>query len=107
MAELSAHAPMVRGRGAGGRGKGSRSAQRKGEAQQATAAGLDLLRVLGWLVLHDASVPDEPDGSIDHVLAGPSGVYVVNTVGWSGPISTDSGAAASGWSSGLSSSCIQ
>jgi hypothetical protein len=87
MAELSAHAPSVRGRGAGGRGKGSRSAQRKGEDQQATAAGLDLLRVLGWLVLHDASVADDPDCSIDHVLAGPSGVYVVNTVGWPGPIS--------------------
>jgi hypothetical protein len=86
MAELSAHAPAVRGRGAGGRGKGSRSAQRKGEAQQATAAGLDLLRVLGWLVLHDASVAEDAEGSIDHVLAGPSGVYVVNTVDWSGPI---------------------
>ena len=91
MAELSAHAPLVRGRGAGGRGKGSRSTQRKGEVQQATAAGLDLLRVLGWLVLHDASVPEDPDGSIDYVLAGPSGVYVVNTVGWSGPISADDG----------------
>jgi hypothetical protein len=82
MAELSAHAPVARGRAGGRSGKNAR----KGEAHQATAAGLDLLRVLGWLVLHDATLPDQPDTSIDHVLAGPSGVYVVNTVGWSGAI---------------------
>lgn len=59
---------------------------RKDEGQQATAAGLDLLRVLGWLVLHDAVVPGEHEGTIDHLLAGPSGVYVVNSVCWSGAI---------------------
>jgi hypothetical protein len=85
MAELSAQ-PLARSSGVPGKaGKGSRS-QRKGEAQQATAAGLDLLRVLGWLVLHEAAVPGDPEGTIDHVLAGPSGVYVVNTVTWSGAI---------------------
>jgi len=87
MAELTAHVSVSRARdGAGRAGKSSRSGQRKGEAQQATAAGLDLLRVLGWLVLHDAHLPDQPEASVDHVLAGPSGVYVVNTVGWSGAI---------------------
>ena len=85
MAELSAQ-PLARARGVHGKvGKGSR-AQRKGEAHQATEAGLDLLRVLGWLVLHDAAVPGEPDNAIDHVLAGPSGVYIVNTVSWPGAI---------------------
>jgi hypothetical protein len=96
MAELSAQAPLPRAKGSGragrvGRaGKGSRNGPKR-EGQQATEAGLDLLRVLGWLVMHDVTVPGagEPDGeerSIDHVLAGPSGVYVVNTVSWPGAI---------------------
>ncbi|MBW8751891.1 MAG: NERD domain-containing protein [Propionibacteriales bacterium] len=89
MAELSAHAPLPRtkGFGRGGRtgraGKPSRR-EAKGEAQQATEAGLDLLRVLGWLVLHDVTLPGDLD--VDHLLAGASGVYVVDTVAWSGPI---------------------
>jgi hypothetical protein len=87
MAELSAQPRPSRTRAVpGGPRKGARGSQRKGEAQQATAAGLDLLRVLGWLVLHDVDLPgDEPLG-VDHVLAGPSGVYVVDTVTWSGPV---------------------
>jgi hypothetical protein len=65
--------------------------QRKGEAQQATAAGLDLLRVLGWLVLHDVAVPGDDARAIDHVLVGPAGVYVVDTVTWPGAVTvTDS-----------------
>ncbi|HET6166517.1 MAG TPA: NERD domain-containing protein [Marmoricola sp.] len=84
MAELSAQ-PVARARGLRGKaGKGARRSS--GEAQQATEAGLDLLRVLGWLVLHDAAVPGDPEARIDHVLAGPTGVYVVNTVSWSGAI---------------------
>jgi hypothetical protein len=96
MAELSAHAPLPRPKGSGRAGRVGRASksprkESKREAQQATEAGLDLLRVLGWLVLHDVTLPGagEPDveeRSIDHVLAGPSGVYVVNTVGWSGAI---------------------
>jgi hypothetical protein len=86
LAELSTQAPLTRTKHSTGRsGRGSRH-QRKGEAQQATAAGLDLLRVLGWLVLHDVTLPGEADAAVDHVLAGPSGVYVVNTVSWSGAI---------------------
>src|SRR3954454_7484027 len=85
MAELSAHAAPARPRDVpGGARKAARP--RKGEAQQATAAGLDLLRVLGWLVLHDVVLRRDSDATVDHVLAGPSGVYVVDTVSWSGPI---------------------
>ena len=92
MAELSAQPRLARTRDAQGSSRrGPRGSQRKGEAQQATAAGLDLLRVLGWLVLHDVTLPPdpttgEPEVLIDHVLAGPSGVYVVNVVSWSGAI---------------------
>src|SRR3954453_12642840 len=84
MAELSAHAPPARSRDVPSVRKGSRS--RKGEVQQATAAGLDLLRALGWLVLHDVVMRRDSDATVDHVLAGPSGVYVGATVSWSGPI---------------------
>src|SRR3954453_23659825 len=89
MAELSAHAPPARSRDVPSVRKGSRS--RKGEVQQATAAGLDLLRALGWLVLHDVVMRRDSDATVDHVLAGPSGVYVVNTVSWSGPIAAQDG----------------
>ena len=70
MADVTAQAPLAGAKNASGR-SGRRSRQRKGEAQQATAAGLDLLRVLGWLVLHDVAVPGEDDRLIDHVLVGP------------------------------------
>src|SRR3954447_4572527 len=90
MAELSAHAAPARPRDVpGGARKAARP--RKGEAQQATAAGLDLLRALGWLVLHDVVMRRDSDTTVDHVLAGPSGVYVVNTVSWSGPIAAQDG----------------
>ena len=47
MAELSAQVPLARAKAPTGKsGRRSRNGQRKGEAQQATAAGLDLLRVL-------------------------------------------------------------
>jgi hypothetical protein len=86
MAELSAHPAFPRTRSLPGQPKKGRLG-RKGEAQQATAAGLDLLRVLGWLVLHEVELPGDAGATVDHVLAGPSGVYVVNTVSWSGAIS--------------------
>src|SRR3954453_2342169 len=90
MAELSAHAAPARSRDVPG-GARKTTRPRKGEAQQATAAGLDLLRVLGWLVLHDVVLRRDSDATVDHVLAGPSGVYVVDTVSWTGPIATDGG----------------
>ncbi|HEX2894378.1 MAG TPA: nuclease-related domain-containing protein [Marmoricola sp.] len=97
MAELSAQPRPARSRDVQGRStRSARGPQRKGEHEQATAAGLDLLRVLGWLVLHDVTIPADPangvaEVAVDHVLAGPPGVYVVNTVSWSGPIAAADG----------------
>jgi hypothetical protein len=85
LAELSGLAPLATAKNPPVR-SGRRLRQRKGEAQQATAAGLDLLRVLGWLVLHDVAVPGDDTRAIDHVLVGPAGVYVVDTVTWSGAV---------------------
>src|SRR5689334_22818100 len=67
---------------------GARKAER-GDDRAAAIAGLDLLRAVGWLVLHDVAVPGEVEVPIDHVLAGPSGVYVINTIGGSGQIRMD------------------
>src|SRR5689334_22906185 len=68
-----------------------RSGARKAERgdDRAAIAGLDLLRAVGWLVLHDVAVPGEVEVPIDHVLAGPSGVYAINTIGGSGAIRMD------------------
>ena len=70
---------------AGGR-PSARRARKSADQQQAAAAGLDLLRVLGWLVLHDVAVPERPGSPIDHVIVGPSGVYVIHDEAWSGTI---------------------
>jgi len=91
MAELSAQAAVPRTKNGRRNRRVFRSRQSKDAVQQATDAGLDLLRVLGWLVLHDVVVPGDPEQDrqaaiVDHLLAGPSGVYVVNTVTWTGPV---------------------
>lgn len=65
---------------------GSRRAGKGNDQRQATEAGLDLLRVLGWMVVHDVVVPGPAGRVVDHVLAGPSGVYVVNTVSADGAL---------------------
>ncbi|MGO4255710.1 NERD domain-containing protein [Marmoricola sp. RAF53] len=80
----SAHDSALPAR-AGGR-PGARRSSRSADQQQAAAAGLDLLRVLGWLVLHDVEVPERPGCPIDHVVVGPSGVYVINDETWSGTV---------------------
>src|SRR5689334_20362906 len=59
---------------------GSRKAEKNSDHRQATEAGLDLLRVLGWMVVHDVALPGSPAQVVDHVAAGPSGVFVINTV---------------------------
>lgn len=60
------------------------------EATKATCAGLDLLRALDWLVLHDLELmvgpPERPLLKVDHLLAGPSGVYLVASIEGRGPV---------------------
>ena len=67
---------------------GARKAER-GDDRAAAIAGLDLLRAVGWLVLHDVAVPGPVEVPIDHVLAGPSGVYAINTIEGPGAIRMD------------------
>jgi hypothetical protein len=41
----------------------------------------------GWSALHNRSRPH--GGNIDHVLVGPSGVYVLDSKAWTGPVTFD------------------
>lgn len=59
---------------------------RSNDERQAAQAGLDLLRVLGWLVLHDVAVKGDAEAVADHVVVGPSGVFVVNNAPWPGAV---------------------
>jgi len=69
----------------------ARKAVHPADVQHATDAGLDLLRVIGRLVLHNVSLPNRPELAIDHVVAGPSGVYVINTIAPTGSVTMSSG----------------
>jgi len=43
----------------------------------------------GWLALHNRARPH--GGNIDHILVGPSGVYVLDSKAWTGPITISGG----------------
>ena len=60
-------------------GTGSGRRQRVGPA-------LELLRPHGFEVLHEVSWPGRRQPGIDHVVVGPSGVFVVDTQNWSGAV---------------------
>ena len=46
----------------------------------------DLAQQSGWTVLNDVPWPGRPLANIDHVVIGPSGIFVVDTVRWPGKI---------------------
>jgi hypothetical protein len=48
-----------------------------GEAEEAVRMELDELRLDGWTIMHDVSQPQE--GAIDHILAGPAGLFLLAT----------------------------
>lgn len=52
--------------------------RRDAAAERRTARALDRLARAGYTVLHDRSTP-ESAGNIDHMIIGPSGVWVVET----------------------------
>ncbi|WP_181449202.1 nuclease-related domain-containing protein [Nonomuraea aridisoli] len=60
----------------------STTAWRKGAAgERATARRLRQLELAGYTVLHDRAVP-RSRANIDHVVIGPTGVYVVDSKKW-------------------------
>src|SRR6478609_11690402 len=44
-----------------------------------------------WRIFHDVRWPGRAQASIDHIVVGPSGVFVVDTQTWSGDIEVTSG----------------
>lgn len=52
------------------------------EAMSHAIAGLPAT----WSVLHDVRWPGRRDLTIDHVVVGTTGLYVIHTVGWSGEV---------------------
>ncbi|MET1059994.1 MAG: nuclease-related domain-containing protein [Nocardioides sp.] len=43
----------------------------------------------GWTVLHDMVWPGRRGARIDHVVIGPSGIYVISSQAWSGTVSVE------------------
>jgi hypothetical protein len=66
--------------------------ERGAEGEESTARILGVLSAEGWRVFHDVRWPGRAQANIDHVLVGPSGVFVIDTKSWSGKIEVKGGA---------------
>jgi hypothetical protein len=56
-----------------------------------TSRALGALSAEGWRVFHEVRWPGRSQASIDHVLVGPAGVFVIDTKSWSGEVEIRSG----------------
>ena len=63
----------------------ARSWQRGAHGERRTARLLDRLTRSGFVVLHDLAVPGSP-GNVDHLVIGPSGVFVIDSKQWTGSV---------------------
>jgi hypothetical protein len=63
----------------------ARSWRRGVAGEQQTARLLDRLGRDGYVVLHDLAVPGSP-ANVDHLVIGPSGVFVVDSKQWTGNV---------------------
>ncbi len=59
--------------------------RRGAEGERRTAQLLAPLRHLGWTVLHDRRIPGSA-ANIDHLVIGPSGVWLVDSKSWRGRV---------------------
>lgn len=55
--------------------------------EEATGALLEPLGAEGFVILHDRQNPDYP-GNIDHIVIGPTGIFVIDSKNWSGEVNT-------------------
>jgi hypothetical protein len=60
------------------------------DGEAATAAVLAALPP-GWIALHDVRWPGRRLANVDHVLIGPTGVFVIDSKNWTGRIGLDGG----------------
>jgi hypothetical protein len=63
----------------------ARAWQRGATGEQQTARLLDRLRRDGYVVLHDLAMPDSA-ANLDHLVIGPSGLFVIDSKQWSGQV---------------------
>ena len=65
--------------------------ERGADGEEAAAAALSALPSDVWRVFHDLRWPGRSRANLDHVVVGPSGVFVIDTKAWSGAITTGGG----------------
>jgi hypothetical protein len=63
----------------------ARTWQRGAQGERHTARLLDRLTGDGYVVFHDLAVPDS-DANVDHLVIGPSGVFVIDSKQWTGSV---------------------
>jgi hypothetical protein len=63
----------------------ARTWQRGAHGERHTARLLDRLTRDGYVVFHDLAVPDSP-ANVDHLVIGPSGVFVIDSKQWTGSV---------------------
>jgi hypothetical protein len=63
----------------------ARTWQRGAHGERRTARLLDRLTRDGFVVFHDLAVPDSP-ANVDHLVIGPSGVFVIDSKQWTGSV---------------------
>jgi hypothetical protein len=63
----------------------ARAWQRGAKGERHTARLLDRLGREGYVVFHDLALPDSP-ANLDHVVVGPSGVFVIDSKQWTGEV---------------------
>jgi Nuclease-related domain len=63
----------------------ARTWQRGAHGERHTARVLDRLTRDGYVVFHDLAVPDSP-ANIDHLVIGPSGLFVIDSKQWTGSV---------------------
>jgi hypothetical protein len=61
----------------------ARAWRRGAQGERRTAKRLRPLTHQGWVVLHDRAIPGFP-GNVDHLVIGPTGVFVLDSKLWSG-----------------------
>ncbi len=64
----------------------ARTWQRGAHGERHTARLLDRLTRDGYVVFHDLAVPGNTSANVDHLLIGPTGVFVIDSKQWTGSV---------------------
>jgi hypothetical protein len=60
--------------------------QRGAAGERRTARLLDRLTREGYVVFHDLAMPGDTSANVDHLVIGPSGVFVIDSKQWTGQV---------------------